>query len=395
MKKQGKFTNSTQQGPVTTYLSTLSLPTLRAEHMVSASFFKRSVLCKFRMWVCVWLVALCVCWQDGSSSPVESAVGCQSPEVLRVAEEGLDQINKDLTKGFILSLNRVYDVNQQKGEGEVTFNLTIDVIETKCHVISRNPWKECDVRDIADVPVYGQCMASISVGRRVELYSYDCTIQQVPATVIVDICPDCPTAECLDDPIIAETANLSLQNYNRNSHLSNYFTLLNITGASMQWAVGPSYFVQFTIQETVCAKGTPDVDLTQCKMMDCEFAHKGFCMGSHRTLDGGLFENQLPIQVDCKIFEPEAALAEEMAHSKEGSDHRDNKDHKHAHTHLHPHEHQHPSSPSQASPRPKGLLGVVVLLPPPHVPPTPRASPAAGNCPGKRKTNLGLNSFKI
>ncbi|XP_028977332.1 fetuin-B-like isoform X1 [Esox lucius] len=348
------------------------------------------------MWVCVWLLALFVCWQGGSPSPVEPPVGCQSPEVLRAAEEGLDQINADLTKGFILSLNRVYDISQQTGEGEVTFNLTIDVMETKCHVISRNPWKKCEVKNVANVPVYGQCMASIYVGKSVELRSYKCTIQQVPATVIVDTCPDCPTAERLDDPIIAETANLSLQKYNQKSHLPNYFTLLNITGASMQWVVGPAYFVEFIIQETVCAKGTPDVDLTQCKMMDCEFAHKGFCKGSHITLDGGLFENKLPIQVNCEIFEPEAALAEEKVHSMEGSDHRENEYHKHAHTHLHPHEHHHhPTSPNQASPRPKGLLGVVVVLPPPHVPPAPRASPAAKNCPGKRKTNLGLGSFKI
>ncbi|XP_028977333.1 fetuin-B-like isoform X2 [Esox lucius] len=310
------------------------------------------------MWVCVWLLALFVCWQGGSPSPVEPPVGCQSPEVLRAAEEGLDQINADLTKGFILSLNRVYDISQQTGEGEVTFNLTIDVMETKCHVISRNPWKKCEVKNVANVPVYGQCMASIYVGKSVELRSYKCTIQQVPATVIVDTCPDCPTAERLDDPIIAETANLSLQKYNQKSHLPNYFTLLNITGASMQ--------------------------------------HKGFCKGSHITLDGGLFENKLPIQVNCEIFEPEAALAEEKVHSMEGSDHRENEYHKHAHTHLHPHEHHHhPTSPNQASPRPKGLLGVVVVLPPPHVPPAPRASPAAKNCPGKRKTNLGLGSFKI
>ncbi|XP_012990582.2 fetuin-B [Esox lucius] len=346
------------------------------------------------MWVCVWLLALFVCWQGGSPSPVEPPVGCQSPEVLRAAEEGLDQINADLTKGFILSLNRVYDISQQTGEGEVTFNLTIDVMETKCHVISRNPWKKCEVKNVANVPVYGQCMASIYVGKSVELRSYKCTIQQVPGRTILNLCPDCPTAILLDDPNIVKTANLSLQTFNKQSNLSNYFTLLNITGGRMQWVVGPSYFVEFTIQETVCAKGTPDVDLTQCKMMDCEYAHKGICTGSHITVNYGRLDKEIVSQVNCQIIEPEAALAEEKAHSKEGSDHSENEDHNHAHTHLHPHEHHHhPTSPNQASPRPKGLLGVVVVLPPPHVQPAPRAPPAASNCPGIKRINLGLNNL--
>ncbi|XP_064858874.1 uncharacterized protein si:ch211-284e20.8 [Oncorhynchus nerka] len=147
------------------------------------------------------------------------------------------------------------------------------------------------------------------------------TLCPVPATVIVDTCPDCPTVECLDDPIIAETANLSLQTYNRKSCLTNYYTLLNLTGASMQWVECPSFFVEFTIQETVSAKDNPDVDLTQCKMMDCEFSMEyyttathclshseiaqGLGTGSHTTLDDGMFEIKLPIQFKCEIFEPE------------------------------------------------------------------------------------------
>ena len=58
----------------------------------------------------------------------------------------------------------------------------------------------------------------------------------VPATAVVDVCPDCPTAENLDEPVIKETVNLSLQRFNEESHLANYFTLENITKASSQVA---------------------------------------------------------------------------------------------------------------------------------------------------------------
>lgn len=50
----------------------------------------------------------------------------------------------------------------------------------------------------------------------------------------MDTCPDCPTAENLNEPIVKETANLCLQRFNEESRLANYFTLENITKASSQ-----------------------------------------------------------------------------------------------------------------------------------------------------------------
>lgn len=38
-------------------------------------------------------------------------------------------------------------------EGALLYKLSIDVMETECHVTSRKPWKQCEVRSIGDVPV--------------------------------------------------------------------------------------------------------------------------------------------------------------------------------------------------------------------------------------------------
>lgn len=39
--------------------------------------------------------------------------------------------------------------------------------------------------------------------------------------------------------------------------------------------------MEFTIQETVSAKDNPDVDLTQSKMMDCEFSMEYYTTATH------------------------------------------------------------------------------------------------------------------
>ncbi|KAK1806112.1 hypothetical protein P4O66_012827, partial [Electrophorus voltai] len=282
------------------------------------------------------LVLVCLYVQWGRASP--AIVGCQEQTVMQAAAEALDQINTHRTEGYIFSLNRVYDVRQEEKEGgEKHLHLTMDVLETKCHVISRRNWKSCEVKDIKDVPVFGTCEALVTTQINVTLHNFRCIIQQVPAVAIVEICPDCPTAESLGEPIVAETANLSLQKFNKESAMTSYFALLNITAASMQWVIGPAYFVEFTIQETDCAKASADVDFTQCQPKDgmslTDAQEKADDATSPRTADR--------------------------------------------------------PSPAQTVP------GSVLVVPPPRIPMPPRAVAAANSCPGKKRHSLGLRALRL
>uniref|UniRef100_UPI0037E8F6E9 fetuin-B-like n=1 Tax=Semicossyphus pulcher TaxID=241346 RepID=UPI0037E8F6E9 len=349
----------------------------------------------------VYLLVLCLALlqQEGRAEP--DPPGCLSPEAVRVAEEALDQINQDQTKGYVLSLNRLYDLSHtpEKDKGGSLYKLTIDVMETKCHIISRKSWKQCEARSIGDVPVYGECEVSAFIDSQVTLQSYSCALREVPATAVVEVCPDCPTAEDLDEPVVKETANLSLQRFNEESRLANYFTLENITQASSQWVVGASYFVEFTIVETVCSKKRDASELSDCPPMDCQFAHRGFCDGSHVAYEDE-FEVRLPagkketirnaVEVKCEIFEPQAAAVEEQAHAKADSGHTGHQHHNH--THLHPHEHMHSVTPSSdiTVSKPRGSLGTIVYQPAPV-----RASPAASSCPGPHRHRLGIEKLRL
>ncbi|XP_030647463.1 fetuin-B [Chanos chanos] len=302
----------------------------------------------------ILLAVVCLCLQSAIASPLPKT-GCQDPETVRTAEEALDHINADRHEGYILSLSQILDVYQEPKEGDgALLNLTVEVVETKCHVISRKKWKSCEVKDMSDVPVTGKCDVSVSVQKNVELNSYTCTIQKVPATVIVNICPDCPTEERLDDPIIMETTNLSLQKYNKESSFSKHFALLNVTGASMQWVVGPAYFVEYTIQETDCAKDQTDVDFTQCKLLNSESARKGYCTGSHLTIDDE--PEKQHVTVKCEIYEPENATGEKSA-----------------------------AAGNKLSQKPVNSRGKVLVLPSPSVLVSHRTSSTTRNCPGPRR----------
>uniref|UniRef100_A0A672YX89 Fetuin-B-like n=1 Tax=Sphaeramia orbicularis TaxID=375764 RepID=A0A672YX89_9TELE len=343
----------------------------------------------------VYVLVLCVFVLQQRTRARPESPGCNSPEAVRVAEESVEQINQDRTHGYILSLNRLYDLSEKGG---LLYQMTLDVMETKCHITSRKPWKTCDARQLHEVPVYGECEVSVHVDSQVQLQSYSCGLRQVPATAVVDTCPDCPTAENLNEPVVKETANLSLQRFNEESRLTNIFTLEDITKASSQWVVGPAYFVEFTIVETVCSKTNDGSEVSSCPPMDCQFAHRGFCVGSHVTQEEEFeirapvgVKNQKPVvEVKCEIFEPQAAVAEEQAHAKAASGHTE---HQHLnHTHLHPHEHPHSDTPTSdhTDPGPRSSLGTVV-----DQPASPRSAPHASSCPSPHRHNLGLVKLRL
>ncbi|XP_040926530.1 fetuin-B isoform X2 [Betta splendens] len=335
----------------------------------------------------VFLLLLCLALlqHDGRASP--EPAGCSGPEAVRVAEEALEQINRDRDQGYVLSLNRLYDLShaahQKRGS---LYQLTIDVMETKCHISSRKPWKQCEVREVSEVPAYGECEVSASADSGVRLMNYSCVLREVPATAVVTVCPDCPTSENLNEPVVEETASLALQRFNDESGLANFFSLENITRASSQWVAGPSYFVEFTIVETVCSKATDRSELSSCQRMSCQFAHRGFCFGSHVAQEDE-FEVRTPavrrhsrkaVEVKCEIYEPQASAGEQQASADADS---------HGHTHLHPHD---AATPGPAASGPRSPVGTVVAQPA-----SPRASPAARSCPGQRRHNLGLKALKL
>ncbi|NWI71198.1 FETUB protein, partial [Todus mexicanus] len=191
----------------------------------------------------------------------------------------------------------------QETSGSVYY-LILDVVDTECHVLSKKLWKDCKAR-LPHSTVYGQCKATIYINQPrniAHLTTYECTLQRVPPRYIWRVCPDCPVDGSPEEPKYLEAAAQCLAKFNQESEQTHYFSVLNVTRASMQWVIGPAYFVEFLIQETSCSKKDTIADISQCEPLSSELAKTGFCKGS---VVNSRVEHRQFVTVSCEFYSPQ------------------------------------------------------------------------------------------
>ncbi|XP_003476981.2 fetuin-B [Cavia porcellus] len=221
--------------------------------------------------------------------------GCNDSDVLFFSGLALKHINADQQDGYVLGLNRVHDAWEHiQGSRGSLFYLTLDVLETSCHVLSRKDWTDCGGRPLYE-SIYGQCKAAFYVNksqRILLLLAYNCTLRPVSRRKL--LCPDCPfpsTTDFSDDGIL-KAATETLAKYN-NESASKQYSLDKVTRVSRQWVSGPAYYVEYLIRESPCNKS----QASSCPLQPSASAPVGFCHGS---LIESLFKKY--ISVTCNIF---------------------------------------------------------------------------------------------
>uniref|UniRef100_A0A672NY47 Si:ch211-262h13.5 n=1 Tax=Sinocyclocheilus grahami TaxID=75366 RepID=A0A672NY47_SINGR len=194
-------------------------------------------------------------------------------------------------------LNRITNVqaHQQSPAGKVYY-LDLDVLETKCHVLSPKSWKKCAIRPFMETQISGNC--NITVLHKPEgfsyLYSYDCTLVPDPPEKLRLRCPVCPLLLPVDSNEAIAAARTSLLKYNRQSTLPVSPTVNTITRASNQVTKDDNSSFSLICQ-TVCS--------LQCVYLVCLFSFQpvGFCVGE--VLGTG--HGQQEVKVSCEIFRPQ------------------------------------------------------------------------------------------
>ncbi|XP_075717813.1 fetuin-B-like [Rhinoderma darwinii] len=299
----------------------------------------------------------------GGKEPVLTSIACNDNAAEAAADLTLRQLNGNRRNGFVLGLKRISNVQEQyDDENGSIFYLTLDVLETECHVLSRRSWADCEAKPRHEA-VFGQCKVIFQLNkpkRIAHLHNYDCTLS--PATRDVPGCVGCHLSKPLNDSNFQEVAKKSLEKFNKESNYTKYFGLGAITKGAEQVVAGIAYHVEFTILESTCNKSAEDLSL--CDPLDCEFAHTGYCKS--KAVEQWSTQGEKNVEnVTCEIFEPEAAVVEEQKHNEgHAADQpsNDKKDHgkkgdkgkgkqhghkhghghaKHGHKHGHKHEHKH------------------------------------------------------
>ncbi|XP_043926582.1 fetuin-B [Protopterus annectens] len=242
-------------------------------------------------------------WTAVYPSPPPSMMGylsCNDSLAKTVSNLALEQINKNRTEGYIYSLFRISSVLEElQAPFHSLYYLTLDVEETECHVLSKMISKNCPVKPL-HLAVFGTCEATLYINkpaRIVRLYNSNCTLTPVPRSQIFQMCPDCPAPVSVDDEKVIEAANKVLQKFNNENNHIHYFGILSLTAASMQWVVGPSYFVEFLIKETPCSKMGDERDLSKCTPIACPHATTGLCKGSVMSAPDKTY-----ITASCEFF---------------------------------------------------------------------------------------------
>nr|XP_028587512.1 fetuin-B-like [Podarcis muralis] len=328
--------------------------------------------------------------------------GCNNSVVKAAAAQALDWINSHEKKGYVLGLQRIFDARQLPQEPEVSkYFLTLDVLETVCHVLSGKQAKDCSFRS-AHETVYGQCKVTVYAdnhGKVSQLCYYDCVLRPLSSRAIAKVCPDCPVPGDPTEARFQEAAAESLAKFNLENNHAHYFAILNVTKARSQWVIGPSNAVEYTIQETSCTKGKGVPDISNCELLPRETAETGLCRGS---VVNSRVDNQKYVSAQCELYPPKPLdtddqnpqpgpkpgqvghsedhkSSEELHHQKgHGDGHGHNHGHSQGHGHSHGHgrghghgnrrhHHKHHGNHSHEHQSPPGqpeTPGRVVVLPP-------------------------------
>ncbi|XP_076973948.1 fetuin-B [Tamandua tetradactyla] len=250
--------------------------------------------------------------QPTPSPPTLLSRGCNDSDVLAVAGFALQEINRDRKDGYVLSLNRVSDAWEHRQDGlGALYYLTLDVLETDCHVLSRKSWKDCEPRYLHE-SVYGQCKAIFYMNKPKRILytpAYNCTLRPVSPEKIHNMCPDCPspTSGDFSDSSVLAAATESLAEYNKNS--TKQYALVKITKSSYQWVFGPAYFVEYLIKETPCTKS----QASSCSLLPSDSVPVGLCKGTLAQRDTEKF-----ISVECNFFESQAPTTGDHKSTNQG-----------------------------------------------------------------------------
>uniref|UniRef100_A0A1A8QG52 Alpha-2-HS-glycoprotein n=1 Tax=Nothobranchius pienaari TaxID=704102 RepID=A0A1A8QG52_9TELE len=208
---------------------------------------------------------------------------CDSPEVEEAALVAQDYLNAQHNHGYKYVLNRIEDIKiHPTSDGNSTFVLEIDLLETDCHVLDPTPLANCTVRPKHLTAVEGDCDVVLKkVGGILTVTAFKCKTEESRE----DICLGCYSLLPLNHTAGLDFVQVSLTKLNNVTENVTY-ALVEVGRMSAQVVSGgQKYNTEFVVVEANCVNDT-------CTALNDTMAARGIC-----TAEG---VND-PI-VSCKMF---------------------------------------------------------------------------------------------
>ncbi|KAL3054638.1 hypothetical protein OYC64_017551 [Pagothenia borchgrevinki] len=209
---------------------------------------------------------------------------CDSPEAEEAALAAQDYLNAQHTHGYKYALNRIEDIKvYTKPDGDNTYKLEIELLETDCHVLDPTPLANCTVRPKRMTAVEGDCDVLLKrVGGVMTVTAFKCKTEESTE----DLCLGCATLLPLNDTTALDFVNASLATFNNMNEKVTY-AVMEVGRMSLKVVSGgPIYLAEYVVVEANC---TDD----PCVPLNDAMAARGFCTARGSSIDH---------LVDCKMF---------------------------------------------------------------------------------------------
>ncbi|NXV06855.1 FETUA protein, partial [Cettia cetti] len=224
-------------------------------------------------------------------------LGCDDPESEAAAEVAMNYINGHSHHGYKFALNRIEDIRvvPQGPNNDIIF-LELDLLETKCPILSPTPLANCTVRSIAEHAVEGDCDVKLQkVDGTLSVLASKCHSHADSSEDIHKVCPDCPLLASLNNTEVLETVSAALNDYNSKTTES-YLRLLEIGRAKIQYHPGHVVVTEFAVGATNCSAQEAKANVGACQLLPEDQSNFGFCtavMVKRPSQD---------LQVDCQLY---------------------------------------------------------------------------------------------
>ncbi|XP_047444697.1 alpha-2-HS-glycoprotein-like [Mugil cephalus] len=215
---------------------------------------------------------------------------CDSPEAEEAALAAQDYLNAQHTHGYKYALNRIEEIKVfTKPDGDDTYVLEVELLETDCHVLDPTPVANCTVRPKALTSIEGDCDVVLKkVGGALTVTAFKCKTD----VSTEDLCLGCPTLLPLNDTAALDLVYASLVTFN-NITVNTTYTLLEVGRLSSQIVSGgPIYLAEYVVIEANCID---DI----CLPLNDTLAARGICtatgLTSSHTVDCRMFSTLMPL----------------------------------------------------------------------------------------------------